>query len=237
MQSKLSGLLSNESLFGRLMTRCGIVIAANLLFVLFSFPVVTTGAAYAALYYVMLKALNGEPNLNPFRVFFQGFRQNFKQGSAVWLLALFFSGFVYIDLRICAQAAEPVALLRYPIYALCAALLPLLLCLFPTMAAFHGSIPKLFRGAFYFAMKKPLKTLTLTFFQVFPIVLTYTDTRFAPLYAFLWCFCGFGAVALLGAALFLPEFRPYLSRKDTAPPAPPTQSESEILKDMERLGM
>ncbi len=37
--------MSNESPFGRLMTKVGIIICANLMFILFSLPVVTIGAS------------------------------------------------------------------------------------------------------------------------------------------------------------------------------------------------
>ncbi|MCD8127543.1 MAG: hypothetical protein LUD82_08910 [Clostridiales bacterium] len=39
----LRGFMDNDSAFGQLMTRCGILIAANLLFILTLLPVVTAG--------------------------------------------------------------------------------------------------------------------------------------------------------------------------------------------------
>ena len=45
MRELMSSFLSNDSAFGRLMTRCGVVIGANLMFVLFSLPVITIGAS------------------------------------------------------------------------------------------------------------------------------------------------------------------------------------------------
>lgn len=43
MGDLLGGVLSNDSLFGRIMTRIGIIIAANFLFVLTTVPVITAG--------------------------------------------------------------------------------------------------------------------------------------------------------------------------------------------------
>ena len=45
----LGGVFSNDSLFGQLMTRCGILVAANLMFIVCSIPVVTAGPALCAL--------------------------------------------------------------------------------------------------------------------------------------------------------------------------------------------
>ena len=44
MRDFVNAFMSSESTFGRLMTKIGIIICANLMFVLFSLPVLTIGA-------------------------------------------------------------------------------------------------------------------------------------------------------------------------------------------------
>lgn len=66
------------------------------------------------------------------------------------------------------------------------------------------------------------------------MVLTYTDLQYQPLYAFCWCTFGFAAVAMLGAKLLLPDFKPHLDSQDDFPEE---KSEKEILKEMKKLGM
>ena len=195
MREQINAFLSNDSSFGKAMTKIGIIIGANLMFVLFSLPLVTAGAAWAALCHVMLKTLRGDGVLNPFRQFWAGFRGNFKQATIVWIAALALFAFGTADVQICLKAEGWVAGLRYPIYGLGGILLILLIYLFPTMAAFENSIGVLIRHSIYFALKKPLKLIVLLFFHVFPLYLTYSDAQYLPLYAFLWCFFGFGAIA------------------------------------------
>ncbi|MCD7843485.1 MAG: YesL family protein, partial [Clostridiales bacterium] len=77
MAEMFRGFLSNDSAFGRLMTRLGIIIAANIMFAIFSLPVVTIGASYVALYHVMFKTLRGDGVINPFKQFWIGFKTNF----------------------------------------------------------------------------------------------------------------------------------------------------------------
>ena len=101
MHELIQSLISNESLFGRIMTRIGTVIAANMLFILFSMPVVTAGAALAGLYHTMLKMLRSKDAINPFKQFWKGFTGNFKQATIAWLIALFLILFGYFDVRIC----------------------------------------------------------------------------------------------------------------------------------------
>ena len=215
MQEQINAFLSNDSSFGRLMTRLGIIIGANLMFVLFSLPVVTAGAAWAALCHVMLKVLRGDGVLNPFRQFWAGFRGNFRQATVVWIAALALAAFGFFDIRVCLNASGFVSDMRYAIYVLGVLMVIVLIYLFPVMAAFEDSLPHLLRNSVFFAMKKPWKLPILLFFHVFPMFLTYTDAQMLPLYAFLWVLFGFGAVAMLDARLMLPEFRPYLPLVDS----------------------
>ena len=73
MRERIGSFLSNESSFGKFMTKFGIIVCANLMFVLFSLPMVTIGASYVALYHVMLKTLRGDGVLNPFKQLFKVF--------------------------------------------------------------------------------------------------------------------------------------------------------------------
>ena len=87
MGNFISSFMSNESSFGRVMTKIGIIICANLMFVFFSIPVVTIGASLTAMYHVMLKTLRGKGNINPFKQFWIGFKTNFVQRpSCGWCL-------------------------------------------------------------------------------------------------------------------------------------------------------
>lgn len=214
MGEKLQGFLDNDSSFGKLMTRIGIIVGANIMFLIFSLPVVTVGASYVALYHVMLKTLRGDGVLNPFKQFWIGFKSNFKQATIYWIVLLALTVFGYVDVKFCQQMGGALEYFMYALYALGIVAVVITLFLFPTMAAFADSIPHLIRNALYFAIQKPFRLIVLLFFNIFPLYLTYTDIQMQPLYAFLWCFFGFGAIALLGATLLLPSFKPYLPAVD-----------------------
>lgn len=264
MAEKLQGFLDNDSAFGRLMTRCGIIVAANIMFVLFSLPVVTIGASYVALYHVMLKTLRGDGVLNPFKQFWIGFIRNFKQATIYWIILLALVIFGYMDVMFCRQMGGVLQYFMYAIYALGLVALIITLYLFPTMAAFEDTIPHLIRNAFFFVVQKPVRLLVLLFFNVFPLYLTYTDLQMQPLYAFLWCLFGFAAIALLGSFMLLPSFKPYLPLVDDcgdfildaegnkqkagaenndpeeehpSNPGEYQKTEAEILEEMKKLGI
>ena len=256
MREIISGFLSNDSTFGKLMTRIAVIVGANLMFIIFSLPVVTIGACYAALYHVMLKALRGNGAVNPIKQFWIGFKTNFRQATAAWLIALALVGFGYVDVRICLAAGGFIGSLRYAIYALGIVLAVVLIYLFPVMAAFENKLKNLVKFAVYFAVRRPFRLIVLAFFNIFPLYLTYTDPQMMPLYAFIWTFFGFGAIAMLGSALLIGDFKPYLPVVDSfgdfvldengekmmpgqegAESGAGEKSEKEILEEMKRLGM
>ena len=215
MNTFISGFLDNDSFFGRFMTKAGIIIAANILFVIVSIPFVTTGAGFVALYHVMMKTLRSKEPINPFKQFFIGFKNNFKQATIVWGIAVLLAIFGYVDVQICNQAGGAMAMFKYAVYAVGIICLFLFIFLLPTMAAFEDTIPHLIRNGLFFAVRRPLQSLVILFFDIFPLYLTYTDMQFRPLYAFLWCFFGFGAVAMIGSYLLMPQFKEFLPAVDS----------------------
>ncbi len=244
MNQMVQGFLDNDSFFGRFMTKLGIIIAANIMFMLLSIPFFTIGAGLSALYYVMFRTLRSDGGVNPFKEFWAGLKMNFKQATISWILFVLLIAFLLVDIRICNAAGGTLGYLKIGAYAIGAVAVILYLYLIPVMAAFQDTLPHLIRNAAYFIGKKPWKALVILFFDIFPFVLTFSDLQMLPLYAFLWVLCGFGLQAMLGAALLLPEFEPYLTPKEEDGTEDPpeestarTQTQEEILEDMQKLGM
>ena len=240
----LRGFLDNDSAFGRLMTRCWIIIACNVLFVLLTLPVVTVGPAWAAMDYVLLRTLRGDGDLNPLREFWKGFRMNFRQAFPCWIAILLFGGFLALEIYWCGQFGGVFQIFRLGLVMMLSALLILTLYLFPVMSAFEGKIPTLLKHSLYFAFHKPLHLLVIVFFHVFPLFLTYSDLTNLPLYAFLWCTFGFAAVEMLSASLLLRDFEKYLPAVDQfgniltdEEIGGAEKSEAEILEEMRKLDM
>jgi uncharacterized membrane protein YesL len=242
MNQMVQGFLDNDSFFGRFMTKLGIIIAANIMFMLLSIPFFTIGAGLSALYYVMFRTLRSDGGVNPFKEFWAGLKMNFKQATISWILFVLLIAFLLVDIRICNAAGGTLGYLKIGAYAIGAVAVILYLYLIPVMAAFQDSLPHLIRNAAYFIGKKPWKALVILFFDIFPFVLTFSDVQSLPLYAFLWVLCGFGLQAMLAATLLLPEFEPYLpskenDREEDEPEGPETHimTEEEILEEMRKL--
>ena len=89
-------LFSYDSAFSRHAMNLALSCWLNLLWLLCSLPVVTMGAATAALYAVTLK-LAEEDDTHTTQRFFRAFRENFRQATALWLVLLFLGALLALD--------------------------------------------------------------------------------------------------------------------------------------------
>lgn len=81
-----------DSDFMTSISRAADYVLLNMLCVLFCIPVVTAGAAVTAKYYVAMKIVRGEEPV-VLKAYFKSFRENFKQATVIWLIALFMIAF------------------------------------------------------------------------------------------------------------------------------------------------
>ena len=75
------------------------IIYVSVLWILFSIPIITIGASSTALYYTVTKVIrHGRSYI--FREFWQSFKSNLKQSTAVWLIYLVMMGILLVDIRV-----------------------------------------------------------------------------------------------------------------------------------------
>lgn len=237
----------NQGPFGRMMGRCWILFAANLLFLVSCLPIVTAGAGLAALYYTTLRTLRGDGDLSPIFTFWKGFKDNWKQATIAWILMLALIILLYLETFWCSQLGGAAIMVKYALSAVALTELIIGCYLFPVMAAFKGTLSQLVQNSFYFVMKRPLTAVVVVMMNTVPMYWTWLNTAALPLYAFVWCTVGFSGLAMIASKLMLPLFVPYLPKVDRfgtiletgeeiATPTP-QRSEMEILEDMKRLDM
>ena len=81
-------LFDPNSAFARAMDRVASLILLNVLWLVCSLPVITAGAATAALYELLEKLVLNHREDHLTGRFFQAFRSNFRRATAVWLVLL-----------------------------------------------------------------------------------------------------------------------------------------------------
>ena len=214
MKKKIWSILSEDSLLGRITSRLWILFGANVMFVLFSLPIVTAGPAWVAMYTVCLKTLRVDSSLNPVTEFWKGFKLNFKQAFLGFLGFLVIAAILILDIMFVARTQSVMRMFRYPVYVLTGIVLLILFHVFPVMAAFADTLRSLIRNAVYFAAKNPLRAVLILVLNVGPMIWTYYDVVRMPLYAFLWAAFGFSTIAMICSRMLLADFEKYLPNID-----------------------
>ena len=240
----VSGMLDNESAFGRLMGRLWMMIGTTMAFALFSLPVITIGPALAAVFYVMLKSIHTNDYVNPFKTFWEGFKMNLKQGILATVLFGGVSALLVLDIRFCDYAGGILVYFKYACYAILILVIIEAVYLMPVMASFEDTFPHQLRNAFFFAARRPWKIpLAAALFAV-PIAVTVLDERNRPLYAFLWVTIGVGLIAMMVSELLYKDIEQFLPKEEentdeegqiVNAEANYRQSEKQILKEMKKL--
>lgn len=151
----MRGLLNLDGPVMQFITKLVYSAYLNLLWFVCCLPIVTIGASTTALYYVTLKIVkNEEGNLT--KAFFHSFKENFKQGTVIWLIllglgiALGVDGYVLYHMRFenafwtLLTAVFIVAAVAYGI---------VLLYIFPLLARFSNTTKAMFKNSLMIGMR------------------------------------------------------------------------------------
>ena len=207
-------LFGEETAFGRFLNRLYVVIAANLLFVLFSIPVVTIGASLSAMNYTLMKFQRGNRHFKVTVMFWKGFRESFVKATACFIALLLLALFQLLEISWCRQFAGPVSVFQYVLSGLMVLEAILAMYLFPVIAAFNGGFRELLRDTLFFALSKPHWMLLCLALHALPLAATYLFLQYLPLSAFLWLMFGFAAIAYISTRIMLRQFMPFLPEVD-----------------------
>ena len=92
----MKSLFSLDSPFGQKLTLLSNLVLLNLLWILCSIPIVTMGAATAAMYHVIFLYITNQDDA-VIKPFFKAFAGSLKQATAVWLLHLLCGGMLVAE--------------------------------------------------------------------------------------------------------------------------------------------
>lgn len=160
----------------RILNRVADLLILNILMMVCCIPVITVGASFTAMHYVILKMIRGEEGYL-FRGFFKSFVRNFKQATLIWLLMLLmiavyvgdsvifnYSGLTFPRALVIAVVAIGVIVLLIAMYV------------FPLLARFDNTIRNTLKNAALIAFANLPKTLLMAVFYVLPLVIGYFST-------------------------------------------------------------
>ena len=165
----------------RFLTRVADLMILNILVIVCCIPIITAGAAFTGLHYVLLRIVRNEEGYIA-RGFFKSFKENFKQATIIWLIVLVFLAIFVGDLLIFNYSA-----IEFP-KALVIVLLALFMTVamtvsyvFPVLSRFENTVFNTIKNALFMGILNFPKTILMMVLYVAPIVILYFFPMAVPL--------------------------------------------------------
>ena len=124
------------------------VFVVSLLWIVCSLPVITIGASTTAMYYVTLKLASGQEGYTV-RSFFKSFRENFRQGTMIWIGSAAVGAVLYLDVMWCPTSGTSLGrAMIITAVILCVIYVLFMFMIFPLLARCENTVSALVRMAF-----------------------------------------------------------------------------------------
>lgn len=149
----------------------------NICMLVCSIPIVTIGASWTAGYYVAIKIVNKECAY-PFKEFFHSFRDNFKQATQLWLIALVVLAILAGDVMIWYTYPDVLpSVVKGIIVALILLALIVISFVFPMLSHFENTNINTIKNAALVALVNIPQALLFVVMLFIPIILPLIDVR------------------------------------------------------------
>lgn len=136
-----------------------------------SLPVITIGASTTAFFFAAFKVLSEEAHI--IKAFFRSFRQNFKQATLLWIVALVFLYLGVIGVMFYYKLDSPMRTTGLAIMILVMILYVfIMMYLFPYLSKFYCSFKMAFKNSLLLSIKHLPSTVLMIFLDVVVLVLS-----------------------------------------------------------------
>ena len=202
----MGGFFNLDGPFARFGNMLADIMILSLLWIIFSIPIVTIGAATTALFYVTTRRISDKEGYI-IRDFWKSFRMNFKQATACWLIILLMIMVLFFNItNIDILGSARVIVLPIQL-GIAIETCIISLYVFPIVARFELSLKDVFKNAFFMANRHLLTTLALMLVGAGAILLSITTIIFSLV--------AMGAYAFIASYLIMRVFRKYRPEMDS----------------------
>lgn len=204
-------IFNMDNKFFTFMSRVADLIILNLLFIACCIPIVTIGPAITAMYYVTLKMARNEESYIA-RAFFKSFKENFKQGIAIWLIALAVIILEVMDFTIMGQLSGGgiYTAVKYGLMVIALLLIMILLYVFPVLAKFVNTVKNTIRNSFLMSIRHLPYTLLMLLICVGPLILMLLNNTIFAYGILAYILLGFSTTAFVNSMLLVKIFDKYI---------------------------
>ena len=184
----------------------------NIITLLLCLPIITAGDAMTALYYMTIKIVRGE-ECYIVRGYFKSFKENFRQATIIWILALlvfFILAGDFVIIRSGALAMGNVMTVLLIIVSIIYAFT--MFYVFPVLSRFENTVKNTIRNAFLMSILNLPRTILIVIINLLPIALLLLIAQAAP-FVFLF---GFSVPAYLCSTQFVRIFKRFEPEQEDA---------------------
>ena len=194
----------------RILTHIFDFILLNILWLLTSIPIVTLGAATAALYSVMMSVVEKKEGYI-IKDYWKAFCRNFKQSTVVWILLLFLGACLWFDLTLIGVV--PGLFRQIGTVVLGAVLIFYFMeCIFvfPLIAKFENSTGNMIKNALLIPVSRLPYALMILFMTGAAIIVTFLNQRTIMIGADIWCAIGVSVLSYANSLLLVKMLAPFM---------------------------
>ncbi|MBQ2854805.1 MAG: YesL family protein [Oscillospiraceae bacterium] len=201
-------MFSPDSKIMQVISRVTDLILLNILFLMTCLPVITVGAATAAMYTLCFRMMREEGS-GVIRPYFRAFRENFRQGTAIWLILLLIIGpaLFYFDRVWQADSLLRVSGLFFILIAVAG--LMTASYVFPWISQFQNTAAQSLQNALILSITHLPRSLAILAINLLPVALWALNYDLFEKISFLWLALYFAAAAYMNCGILWHVFKPY----------------------------
>ena len=174
-------LFDLDSPLMRVLSKMADLMILNLLMIVLCLPIVTAGAAFTAMHYVLLKMVRDEDSYL-LKSFFKSFKLNFRQATIIWAImlgiaVLFIGDFVIMKGNDTGFPESFVILLC----AITALVFCVCMYVFPLLARFDNTVWRTIKNSFFMMSLNLPRTILMALVYALPIVIILISPIAFPL--------------------------------------------------------
>lgn len=216
----MNRLFNLENPFMQFLFRVSDLIILNLIFMLSCIPVVTIGASISALHSVCLKIVRGQESYM-WQGFWKAFRQNFKQGTVLWIISIVIFFVIHMDFTILNAGDHPLfGYVKIALGSVTAILFSMFIYVFPIISHFKCTIRQAIKNSLFMTIGHLPFSILLVVMYGLIFFLATLNVKMLALVIAVATICGFSVVALTACIIFDRIFKKYEPEQEPLPEYP-----------------
>lgn len=216
----MNRLFNLDNPFMQFLFRVSDLIILNLIFMLSCIPIVTIGASISALHSVCLKIVRGQESYM-WQGFWKAFRQNFKQGTVLWIISIVIFFVIHMDFTILNAGDHPLfGYVKVALGSVTAVLLSMFIYVFPIISHFKCTIRQAIKNSLFMTIGHLPFSILLVVMYGLIFFLATLNVKMLALVIAVATICGFSVVTLTACIIFDRIFKKYEPEQEPLPEYP-----------------